>query len=176
MDVRSQCDDMGLKYDWADNADAFKAQVQAIQHAMPTGCVIKPIVIRADGEYVVCAIPSCHTLNLEQIRLQLGVQEVALASDDEIARLRAEAHEEGESPIGWLYGLPTLMDERLVDERNVTFQAGGEGSATMSFLAFFRLAKPVIGRIALQQPLAEGQHYCSSPNSPHGHCLRRRNS
>ena len=79
-------------------------------------------------------------------RYENSSEEIRLANEEELACLCADCELGAEPPIGWLFGLPTFMDESLFDDGQVTFQAGNHREAvTMSFMDYYRLAKPCVG-------------------------------
>jgi len=64
----------------------------------------------------------------------------------------ADCEPGAQPPIGWLFGLPTFMDESLFDDGQVTFQAGNHREAvTMSFMDYYRLAKPAVGHFGQER-------------------------
>ena len=78
--------------------------------------------------------------------MEVGAEEIRLANEEELAGLCADCEPGAQPPIGWLFGLPTFMDESLFDDGQVTFQAGNHREAvTMSFMDYYRLAKPAFG-------------------------------
>lgn len=147
MDLKSFLDEKGFRYQWSMHpADAYSAQVLAAREHVPGHQVVKPVLVNADGEFVLCALPASYKIDLEELRRELGATEARLADEDDLLQVCADCELGAEPPIGWMFGLPTVIDESLFDDRRVTFQAGTHRDAvTMSFLDYYRLAQPVVG-------------------------------
>ena len=146
MDLRSFLDKSGCRYAWSRHGDAFTAHSLAQREHVPANHVIKPVLVSIDGEFVLCALPATHRVDLSLLQMELGAEETRLANEQELQSLCCDCELGAEPPIGWLFGLPTFMDESLFDDGQVTFQAGNHREAvTMSFMDYFRLAKPAVG-------------------------------
>jgi len=49
--------------------------------------VIKPVVIKADGEFFMCALPACYKVDLAELKDQLMATDVHLADEATIRDL-----------------------------------------------------------------------------------------
>ena len=63
MNLQSYLDEMGVNYRVSKHEDAFTAQDLAAAEPVPGRKVIKPVVVRADGEFVMCALPASYRVN-----------------------------------------------------------------------------------------------------------------
>ena len=145
MNLQSYLDEMGINYRSSKHAEAFTAQDLAAAEHIPGRKVIKPVVVRADGEFVMCALPASHRVDLSELRQQLQCEEVQLADEGALQEIFADCELGAAPPIGRLYGLPTLMDESLFADDRVTFQAGTHSDAvTMTLADYRRVAQPEV--------------------------------
>ena len=145
MNLQSYLDEMGVNYRISKHADAFTAQDLAAAEHVPGRNVIKPVVVRADGEFVMCALPASYKVDLSELREQLQCEEVQLADEQSLREIFRDCELGAEPPIGRLYGLPTLMDESLFADDRVTFQAGTHCDAiTMTLADYRRIAQPEV--------------------------------
>ena len=145
MNLQSYLDEMGVHYRASKHADAFTAQDLAAAEHVPGRKVIKPVVVRADGQFVMCALPASYKIDLPELRRQLQCEEVQLADEDALAGIFSDCERGAAPPIGRLYGLPTLMDESLFADDRVTFQAGTHSDAvTMTLADYRRVAQPEV--------------------------------
>jgi Ala-tRNA(Pro) deacylase len=140
MTVQSFLDEMGIHYRVTRHPLAYTAQDLAAAEHIPGRKVIKPVIVKADGEFVMCALPASYRVDLGELRQQLQAEAVALAEETELRKLFPDAELGAEPPIGRLYGLPTLMDESLISDDHVTFQAGTHCDAVTMTLAEYRKA------------------------------------
>ncbi|HEV8293275.1 MAG TPA: YbaK/EbsC family protein, partial [Tepidisphaeraceae bacterium] len=72
-----------------------------------------------------------------------------LADESQLRNLFSECEVGAEPPIGKLFGIPTIVDDSLIDELELTFQAGTHQDAvTMSAADYIKLTQPMIGHFA----------------------------
>jgi Ala-tRNA(Pro) deacylase len=145
MNLQSYLDEMGVHYRLSRHDTAFTAQTLAEIEHVPGRQVIKPVVVQADGQFVMCALPACHRIDLDALKSQLQAGEVSLAEEGKLSELFPDCELGAVPPIGKLYGMTTLMDESLIGDDRVTFQAGTHSDAvTMSLLDYRRIAQPEV--------------------------------
>jgi Ala-tRNA(Pro) deacylase len=145
MKLQSYLDEMGVNYRVSKHEDAFTAQDLAAAEHIPGRKVIKPVVVRADGEFIMCALPASYKVDLSELREQLQCDEVQLADEAALREIFSDCELGAEPPIGRLYGMPTLMDESLFADDRVTFQAGTHTDAiTMTLADYRRIAQPEV--------------------------------
>lgn len=141
MRLQNFLDQQGVSYRLSHHDPTYRSQDLAAAEHIPGRKVIKPVVVRADGHWVMCALPASHRVDMEELRDQLSADQVLLADEEALARLFPECELGAEPPIGRLYGMPTLMDESLTADDTVTFQAGTHtDSITMSLAEYRRVA------------------------------------
>lgn len=146
MDLRNYLEEQGVRYEWMSHPSAYTAQDLAHVEHVPGQQVIKPVLVQADGKMVLCALPASHRVDIESLRNELQADDARLANETEISKIFGQCELGAEPPIGSLFGVPTMLDESVFADRNVTFQAGTHRDAvTMSFVDYFRLAQPMVG-------------------------------
>jgi Ala-tRNA(Pro) deacylase len=138
MNLQTYLDEQGVHYRISHHPPTFTSQDLAATEHVPGRKVIKPVVVRADGQWVMCALPASYRVDLNELRDQLRAQDVMLADEQALTRLFPECELGAEPPIGKLFGMPTLMDESLVADDMVTFQAGTHTDAVTMPLAEYR--------------------------------------
>jgi Ala-tRNA(Pro) deacylase len=143
--VQSYLDDLGVNYRVSHHPTAYTAQMLAEAEHVSGRKVIKPVIVQADGQFVMCALPACYRVDLGELKGQLQATEVKLADETTLAELFPGCQVGAAPPIGRLYGLTTLMDESLIADDRVTFQAGThEDAVTMSLMEYRRVAQPEV--------------------------------
>ena len=146
MNVQSFLDELGIPYRSSHHSTAYTAQDLAAVEHVPGRQVIKPVVVKADGRFVMCALPASHRVDLGALRDQLDAEHVALADETKLTELFPDCELGAAPPIGRLYDMPTIMDESLIADARVTFQAGTHSDAvTMSLVDYRRAAQPEMG-------------------------------
>ena len=143
--LQSYLDDLGVNYRVSHHPTAYTAQDLAATEHVPGHQVIKPVVVKADGQFVLCALPASYKVDLSELRRQLNAEEVNLAEEHHLGQLFPDCEIGAEPPIGRLYGMQTLMDESLISDDRVMFQAGTHNNAvTMSLADYRRVAQPEV--------------------------------
>lgn len=141
MRLQNYLDQQGVNYRLSHHEPAFRSQDLAAAEHMSGRNVIKPVVVRADGHWIMCALPASYRVDLDELRAQLDADQVHLADENTLERLFPGCELGAEPPIGKLFGMPTLMDESLTADDLVLFQAGTHTDAvTMSLAEYRRVA------------------------------------
>ena len=145
MNFQAYLDEAGIPYRLSHHSAAFTAQDLAALEHVPGRQVIKTVVVRADGEFVICALPASHRIDFQELRKQLQATEIELAEEKKLAELFPDCELGAGPPVGLLYGMTTLMDESLIADDRVTFHAGSHDAAvTMRLADYRRLAQPEV--------------------------------
>jgi Ala-tRNA(Pro) deacylase len=145
MNVQSYLGEMGVNYHLSHHSTAYTAQDLAATEHIPGRQVVKSVVVRADGRYVVCALPASYRVDLNELREQLQASDVSLVEEEKLRELFPDCELGAEPPIGRIFGLPTMMDESLLSDEKVIFSAGTHTDAiTMSLADYRRAAQPEI--------------------------------
>ena len=149
MSLQSFLDDNHIHYRVTRHTPAYTAQELAAVEHVSGKRVIKPVVIRADGQLIMCALPACYRVDMHELKEQL-LADVVEVVDEAHLRLRCGDCDLGAvPPIGWLYGMTTLIDESLAHGDRVMFQAGThEDAVEMSLADYRRLAQPEMAHFA----------------------------
>jgi Ala-tRNA(Pro) deacylase len=146
MTVQTFLDEMGINYRASRHSAAYTAQDLASIEHVPGRQVIKPVVVRADGQFIMCALPASYRIDLDALRVQLEAYNVTLVDEQTLLKLFPNCEVGAEPPIGRLFDMPTIMDESLVADARVTFQAGTHKDAvTMTLMDYRRAAQPEMG-------------------------------
>lgn len=144
--LQDYLDAMGIAYRISSHGTAYTSQDLAAQEHVSGDKVIKPVVVLVDGKPCLCALPATHRIDLTRLREQLHAQDVELIDEPQLQKLFPDCELGAEPPVGKLYGLPTLMDTSLLQDEQVTFQAGNHTTAiTLSMRDYQRLAEPQVG-------------------------------
>ena len=135
----------GVSFESSEHRPTFTAQHMAAEEHEPGKYVAKPVIVKADGEYVMCVLPACYKVDLDALKGQLGAKEVELAEEKESAAIFGDCALGAEPPFGNLYELETVMDRSLEDDDHIVFQAGThEKTIRMSMDDYRKLVKPKV--------------------------------
>jgi len=145
MGVIELLDKSGVKYEVTEHPPAFTAQQVAAAEHEPGQYVVKPVIVKADGEYVMCVLSACYKIDLKALKSQIGAESVELAEEKEIGKIFGDCELGAEPPFGNLYDLPTIMDKSLEEDDHITFQGGTHDRAIrMSMADYRKLVEPKV--------------------------------
>ena len=149
MDLRSYLEQMGVRYRWLRHDATYTAQELAQSEHVSGKQVVKPVVVEADGRFVLCALPAALYIDMDRLKQELRVSEAHLADEQAMQELFGDCELGAEPPIGRIFGLPTLMDDSLQTQQEVLFQAGTHQDAVaMSLQDYLRTAQPMVAHFA----------------------------
>lgn len=121
----------------------FTAQQMAQEEHIRGMNVAKPVIVKGDETYYMCVLPACCMIDFDALKSVLGVSEVHLVDEKELAELFPGCQIGAEPPFGSLYGLPTIMDDRLKDDKFIVFQDGSHDEAIkLQLVEYLRLECP----------------------------------
>jgi len=145
MKVTEFLDKSSVRYEVSEHAPAFTAQQMAAVEHEPGKYVAKPVIVKADGKYLMCVLAACYKIDLRALKNQLGAQSVELAEEKEIGQMFDDCELGAEPPFGNLYDMQTIMDQALDKDDHITFQAGThEKAIRMSMDEYRRLVEPKV--------------------------------
>jgi len=143
MRVIEFLDKSGAKYEVTKHRPTFTAQRMAAEEHESGKYVAKPVIVRADGKYMMCVLSACCKVNLQALKNQLGAKSVELAEEKEIGKIFGDCELGAQPPFGNLYDLPTIMDKALEKDDYIMFQAGThEKAIRMSMADYRKLVEP----------------------------------
>jgi len=145
MRVIEFLDKEAVRYDLSEHPPTFTAQQMAAAEHEPGRFVAKPVIVKADGECIMCVLSACCKIDLGRLKEQLGAASVELAEETEIGRMFDDCELGAEPPFGNLYGVRTIMDTSLEKDDHIKFQAGAHNKAiSMSMDDYRRLVEPSV--------------------------------
>jgi len=145
MRVIEFLDKSAARYEVTKHPPAFTAQQMAAVEHESGQYVAKPVIVKADGKYMMCVLSACYKIDLGALKSQLGVKSVALAKEKDIGKMFDDCELGAEPPFGNLYDLPTIMDKSLEEDDHITFQAGThEKAIRMSMDDYRKLVEPKV--------------------------------
>jgi Ala-tRNA(Pro) deacylase len=129
---------------------AYTAQRVAESEHIPGKMVAKAVMVFADSQPVMLALPADYRVSFEKAAGALGVKEVRLAHEDEFADTFPDCEVGAMPPLGNLYGLPVYVDRHLAEDETIVFQAGTHADTmSLQYADYERLVHPTVADLAL---------------------------
>ncbi len=145
MQVLEYLKKAGIKYEQKQHKPTFSAQQMAAEEHEPGRFVAKPVIVKADGKYMMCVLGASFKVDLRALKKELGAKSVELAEEEEVGRLFGDCELGAEPPFGNLYDMPTIMDKALEADDHIVFQAGShEKSVRISMADYRKLVEPKV--------------------------------
>lgn len=108
----------------------------------------KALVCRADDRIVLIVLPADRRLDSHAFRRERGARSVRMVSAEELRALTG-LEPGAVPPFGALFGLPTFVDARLLDQPRIAFNAGSRTTSLILPTAdYARLAEATVGHFA----------------------------
>lgn len=145
MRVTEFLDESAVSYEVTKHIPTFTAQQMAAAEHEPGKYVAKPVIVKADGKYMMCVLAACSKIDLGALKKQLGAKHVELALEKEIGEIFNDCDLGAEPPFGNLYDLPVIMDKAMEKDDHIIFQAGShEEAIRISMNDYRKLVKPKV--------------------------------
>jgi Ala-tRNA(Pro) deacylase len=143
--LREFLDQNHVDYTHTEHPLAYTAREVASAERVPAREVAKVVVFLSEQGYGTAVLPADSVVDLEQLRQDLGLARLRLATEAELSELFPGCELGAMPPFANLYGLPVYVDNRMAAEDTITFNAGTHRDVIhMHFRDFERLANPTI--------------------------------
>lgn len=149
MHLEALLQNQRIPYRKSYHARTYTAQELAQAEHVSGYNVAKPVVVKSPAGFTMCVLSACDHLDLTCVADVLNEDEVRLAAEQEMEKLFPGCEVGAEPPVGVLFGLRTIMDERLHNDEFLVMQAGRHTEAIQVRRDDWeRLCEPRVARIA----------------------------
>jgi len=143
--LKGYLDHEKVHYDVLPHPEAFRAVAIAQTLHTPEKEIAKVVIVKVDQRFVMMVLPASWNVDLHRVRTVFGTHQVRLATEEEIKSLFPDCELGAMPPFGHLYGLPVYVDQSLVEDEEIVFQAGTHSEAIrMRYWDFASLTFPVV--------------------------------
>jgi Ala-tRNA(Pro) deacylase len=147
-------DSKGVNYSLTHHPQAFTAREVAVAEHLSSREVAKTVVVFGDRQYHMIVVPASKLIDFQEVRGALGLSQVRLATEDELARLFPDCELGAMPPVGPLYGMSVYLDGSLAAEDTIAFNAGTHREVIHMQTADFRkIVNPTIVSL-VREPVA----------------------
>lgn len=124
--LRQYLDEAKADYDIIDHRPTQSALDSARSANIPARCVAKAVLLdTADDDHLLAVVPADRKVELSELRSELG-SKPRLASEAEIGTVFRDCEVGAVPPVG--YGVTTIVDDSLDQQKDVYFEAGDHKS------------------------------------------------
>lgn len=130
---------------------AFTAQEAAASAHIPGIEFAKTVIVKIDDRLAMVVLPASYRINLGLLKQEANATTVELALEEDFKDLFPECETGAMPPFGNLYGLDVYMEESLLEDSEIAFNAGSHSELVrMPYADFERLVHPNIGKFTLK--------------------------
>ncbi len=121
--LRNYLDREGIRYDAVAHPRTATASESAQAAHIPGDHMAKAVVIHHEAGYALAVVPSCNRVDLTALQDLLD-RRLGLASEAETCALFEDCDVGAAPPIGAAYGVQTVIDNSLMGQDDIWFEAG----------------------------------------------------
>jgi len=126
---------------------AYTAQEAAASAHIPGIEFAKTVIVKIDGKLAMAVLPALYKIHLGLLKQETEASQVSLASEDDFRGLFPGCETGAMPPFGNLYGMDVYVEESLLEDSEITFNAGTHTELMqLSYYDFERLVHPNIGK------------------------------
>ncbi len=147
--LREFLDQNHIEYTQTTHSLAYTAREVAAAEHIPAHEVAKTVVFLCEQGYGLAVLTADRVVDLEELRMNLGVARLRLATEAELSELFPGCELGAMPPFGNLWGLPVYVDDALAGEDRIAFNAGSHREVIhMKYRDFERLVNPLVLRFS----------------------------
>lgn len=121
--LRHQLDALEVDYDLVKHAPTRSAMQNALACELPPERIAKAVLIDTPDEYLLAVVPSDRRVALAELRSEVGVR-TNLADEKQVASVFDDCALGAVPPLGYGYGIATIVDDSLAEQPDVYFEGG----------------------------------------------------
>jgi Ala-tRNA(Pro) deacylase len=141
--------DKHVKYSTISHQRTLTAQETAESAHVPGINFAKTVIVLIDGKYAMAVLPAQYKIHLGLLKQQTKANQVSLATEEDFKDLFPECTTGAMPPFGNLYGMEVYVDDCLLEDEEIVFNAGSHTELIkLSYDDFMRLAQPKVSRFA----------------------------
>ena len=104
----------------------------------------KAIILRSDGQFMLCVLPGNEKIDLKKLRLIINKKSLSLATREEVFKVTNCVPGEV-PPFGNVFKIKTFVDKSLLNNKEIAFNAGlMTRSIIMNTNDFLKIVNPII--------------------------------
>ncbi len=141
-----------IKHEILTHRTTYTAYDEAITLGLKPQEVAKILVMKADKDYVLVALPASKNLDLKKLKKLVGAKKLDFIKESQIKKLLGK--KEGIfSAFGSIYKLPVYLDRGLTKLKFLVINAGDFiASIKIKPKDFIKLEEPVVGIFSVAKP------------------------
>lgn len=150
--LQKYLDDNHVKYITVNHSPAYTAREVAGSVFVPRRDFAKVIMIKIDGRMVMAVLPASRRVDMDKLCNAAGATHIEMADEDEFKALFPACETGAMPPFGNLYDMDIWVDDMLVEDDDIFFNAGTHTQLMqMAFEDYRDLVKPNTADFAVKE-------------------------
>ena len=121
--VKWYLESRGVEYELLAHPHTISSQETVEAAHVPGERMAKSVVLQDERGYLIAVLPATHRIALRELAEQLE-RHLELASEQELGRIFQDCEVGAVPPLGGAYGIPTIVDDALMNAPDIYFEAG----------------------------------------------------
>jgi Ala-tRNA(Pro) deacylase len=143
---------MDAQYEVLKHPLAYTAQEEAAAAHVPGHMFCKTVIAYTDHQPMMLVLPAPHMVDFERVRGHLGVADLRLATEAEVAALFPDCDAGAMPPFACHGGMQVYLDEELAAQPEIVFEAGLHNQAVLMPMADYRrIASPQVFSFGIER-------------------------
>jgi Ala-tRNA(Pro) deacylase len=140
----------GVSYELITHREAFTSQEEAAAAHVSGWSWAKTVVVKDPVGLALAVLPACCSADLDRLKGLIGRGEIRLATVEEMLAGFPGCALGAIPPFGGLFHVPTVVDEALTEQREITLSSGDHRTAIrMRATDYVELAQARSGHFAM---------------------------
>ena len=132
-----------IKYIVISHSTAYTAQEVAASSHIPGKGMAKTVMVKIDGEMAMAVLPASYKVDFDLFKKAVGSENIKLADEYEFKDMFPGCEVGAMPPFGNLYGMDVYVEENLIGQEEIAFNAGSHTELIkLAYKDFERLVKP----------------------------------
>ena len=150
-------DRSGAEYQHTTHHLAYTAREVASAEHIPAREFAKTVVFLAEGGYRMVVLPGNKIVDFQEMRALLGFSHARLATEQELTGIFPDCEVGAMPPFGNLYNMPVYLDESLLADDTIAFNAGSHRDTIhLKLEDYRRLVNPQVVSLSRDMMAARG--------------------
>lgn len=136
-------DSQGVNYVTINHSRTYTATETALAAHINGKEMAKAVILKLDGRLAMAVLPSDRQVHVRRIRKATGAHRVEIAKENEFRDLFPGCETGAMPPFGNLYGMDVLVDDHLMEDEEIAFNAESHTQLMkLRYRDFERLTQP----------------------------------
>jgi len=144
-ELKKYLDNQRVKYVTIRHSPAYTAPEVAASAHVPGQQLAKTVIVKIDGKLAMAVLPASERVVFDLLRHATDARQVELANELEFVEMFPGCERGAMPPLGNLYGMDVFVDQSLVEDEEIAFNACSFTELIkLAYKDFERLVKPKV--------------------------------